>query len=84
MVNGSTGSLDTVAIKLDAVVYPKSIDLGKFEVGSKMDTGEEFTVSRMSFMVDGAPHILIDKLNYKCVINGVDFLSDTKKAIGLA
>ena len=65
-----------------AKVMPKKIGLGKFEQASKTDTSTEFEIVYFKMTVGGKTRTEIDKFNYVCVINGVDYLASVREALG--
>ncbi|MBO8136803.1 MAG: phage major tail tube protein [Desulfotomaculum sp.] len=62
---------------------PTKIEPGKFETGSPSDGSTEIEVLYLKIDIDGKNYVEIDKLNYKCVIDGIDYLADIRKALGL-
>jgi P2 family phage contractile tail tube protein len=58
-------------------------DIGKFDKGSTSDGSTSIEVLYLKIDIDGKNMVEIDKLNYKCVINGVDTLADIRNALGL-
>jgi len=62
---------------------PKTIELGSLETGANSDGTTELEVLYIKIDVDGQTVTEIDKLNYKCVIDGVDYLSDVRRALGI-
>jgi hypothetical protein len=62
---------------------PTKGDPGKFETGAPSDGSSELEVIYLKIDIDGRNVVEIDKLNYKCVIDGVDYLVDVRRALGL-
>lgn len=62
---------------------PTKIDPGKFETGAATGGSVDLSVLYLKIDVDGVTRVEIDKLNYKCVINGVDYLAGVRSALGL-
>lgn len=62
---------------------PTKIEVGKFETGSPSDGSTEIEVLYIKIEIDGSIYVELDKLNYKCVIDGVDYLADIRTALGL-
>lgn len=77
------GALKTASVRVTVKATPKSVDLGKFEVGKPTDTADEFAVSYLKIYVDGKEIVEVDPVNFVAKFNGVDVLGDTKKALGL-
>lgn len=79
----SPGKLEMQSVKHVMVVTPIKASLGKLETATTADASGEYAVSYYAQYVGGKKKIEIDQLNYKCVINGVDYLADVRKAMGL-
>lgn len=62
---------------------PTKLEPGKFETGSPSDGSTEIEAIYLKIDIDGKNIVEIDKLNYKCVIDGIDYLADVRKALGL-
>lgn len=84
MYDSKTGEYKTCAIKAVVVGTPKSTELGKFDMGTTTGTANTLETSYVKVTVDGKTMLEVDKYNYVCVINGVDYLSASREALGLA
>lgn len=62
---------------------PKSTDLGKMEMGSTTDTKNTIEVTYIKITVDGETVLELDKYNYICNIDGTDYLTEVRDALGL-
>ena len=62
-------------------VVPKNINLGNLTVGDKMGTQTEFEILYLKIFVDGVEVLELDKLNYICRINGVDYLTSVRRTL---
>lgn len=78
-----TGQLRPVPVKLTMLGLPKSIALGKFEVGNKTDTSAEVELTYLQVFVDNKEILEIDKMNYKCAIDGKDYLEEVQSQLGM-
>ena len=78
------GEYKTSAIKAVIIGAPKSTDLGKFETATTTGTANTLEVNYIKVTVDGKTMLEIDKYNYVCVIDGVDYLKGSREALGLA
>lgn len=58
-------------------------ELGKFEVGNTTGSNNEIESVYLKVEYDGKTKIEIDKLNFKYVIDGKDYLADIRKALGM-
>jgi hypothetical protein len=59
----------------------KKYDMGKLEVNAGADGSSEFEIYHLRKVVDGKEVLLIDKFNYKYVINGVDYMAALRTAL---
>ena len=82
LYDSAKGELVPEAVSVYAKVMPKKIGLGKFEQASKTDTSTEFEIVYFKMTVGGKTRTEIDKFNYVCVINGVDYLASVREALG--
>jgi P2 family phage contractile tail tube protein len=62
---------------------PKKVGLGKFEPGKPQDGESEFECVYLKLWIDGKEMIEIDKYNFIAVVDGVDYLADTRGHLGL-
>lgn len=81
--DSSTAKIKTYGVKLAMMILPKSTDLGKMEVGSMMDTTLEGEISYLKMFVDNVEIIELDKANFICKINGVDYLEEVRNQLGM-
>ncbi|MGO4540375.1 phage major tail tube protein [Paenibacillus sp. 2TAB19] len=81
-LDSATGNYSTTPTKVSVRATPKSLSLGKFEVGATTDTSNEFEVTYLKVIVDGKVWIEIDKFNSICIIDGVDYLAAERAALG--
>lgn len=81
--DAGTGQYRTQAIRVAMRCVPKNVSLGTLEVGSTTDTETEFEVNYIKIQVGGVTRVEIDKFNYKCVIDGVDYLASVRRDLGL-
>jgi len=56
---------------------------GKVDIGKPMDTEFEFSVSAYKLEIDGIKLVDIDKFNMKCEIEGIDYLSEVRRNLGM-
>ncbi|MBY0088392.1 phage major tail tube protein [Brevibacillus brevis] len=83
LYDAGEGASKTVAVKVVVQGPTTKVDPGKFETGSAMDGSAEVEALYLKIDYDGKTIVEIDKLNFICVIDGVDQLADTRKALGL-
>ncbi len=83
MNDSATGTLKSVPAKVVVRGLPKSTDLGKLEMGATTDTKNTIEVTYIKVTIDGSDVLEVDKYNYICTIDGTDYLSDVRTALGL-
>lgn len=59
------------------------VDPGKWETGASTGGSAELEVMYIKLELDGETYIEIDKLNFICIIDGVDYMADVRAALGL-
>ena len=69
------------ANKVFMTTINKKYEAGKIEVGSGADGSSEFEVIYYRKITDGREVLLIDKLNYKYVVNGIDYMNSLRAAL---
>lgn len=72
----------TKALKVVVKAVPKKTDLGKLETGKAQDAGSTFSVNYLKVSLAGEEKIEVDILNYKCVIDNVDYLATVRADLG--
>lgn len=70
-------------LKVTVRGVPKKTKLGKLDNGQKMDSSVELEVSYIKITIDNTDVLEIDKYNYICKINGVDYLEAVRESLGL-
>lgn len=79
----SVGEYRAVPLKVKVRAIPKKTDLGKLDVGAGSDASNEFEVTYLKIILDGETLAEIDKYNYICIINKVDYLLQVRIALGI-
>lgn len=69
------------ANKVFMTAINKKYEAGKIEVGAGADGSSEFEVIYYRKIVNGIEVLLIDKLNYKYVVNGIDYMDSLRAAL---
>jgi hypothetical protein len=59
----------------------KTYNAGNVEVNSGADGSSEFEIYYYRKIVDGKEVLLIDKFNFKYVVNGVDYMANIRTAL---
>ena len=75
--------MKVVPVKLVVKGMPKSTELGKFEMGAGTDSSLTLETMYLKLTIGGKVKAEIDKLNYIATIDGTDFLTDVRSALGL-
>lgn len=83
LYSAGSGEYRVQALKVTVRGIPKTTNLGKLDVGTTSDASNEFEVLYLKVSIDGRTIVEIDKYNYVCVINGVDYLRQVRSAMGL-
>ena len=73
---------DIVANKYVMSVMPKQTNLGNVAPASPSDASGEYSVQVLKAYKAGKIVMDIEPYNYKCIINGVDYLAKVRKALG--
>lgn len=81
--DSSAGEYKTQSIRVVVHGPTTSNDLGRMESSATSDGSTEVEALYFKVTVDDKTIIEIDKLAYICVIDGVDYLKDVRKALGL-
>lgn len=81
--DASTNQRKVQGVKVSIRAMPKSGDLGKFDPSTTTDSTNEMEVTYLKIEIEGKVAIEIDKLNYKSVFNGVDYLADVRSILGM-
>lgn len=81
--DNTTGNLTEQALKIVTRVFPKGINLGTLSVAAGMGTSGEFEVAYIKIDINGKTMVEIDKLNFICIIDGVDYLAESRRNMGL-
>ena len=71
-----------MADKYVMVVVPKTTTMGQVAPASPADASGTYSVYYYAGYKDGKKLWEIDPFNQICVINGVDYLADVRKALG--
>lgn len=80
--DSGTGNIIVSAVKITFRGLPSKATLGKFEPGEQTESENEFNINYLKMTVDGEELLEIDKLNYIYRVNGEDYLTDTRAAVG--
>lgn len=76
------GALTVRKVKHVFVVVPKSTKGGTVAPASPTDGSGEYAVYYWAAYIDGKKKLEIDQANLICLIDGVDYLAEVRKALG--
>lgn len=80
--NNVAGRLEVQPFKHVLVIIPKTDKGGTVAPASQSDGSGEYSVHYWATYMDGKLVREVDPLNFKYVVNGVDYLADVRKALG--
>jgi uncharacterized protein len=83
VLDAATGEYKQVPCRVLVRGIPNKNELGKMEKGSPYDASNEVEITYIKIDINGETVLELDKLNYKFVVNGKDYLADVRKALGL-
>lgn len=81
--DAGAGVLKSVPVRVIMRGKTKSAPLGSLEVGATTDTEIEVEVEYLKIVINGQTVFELDKFNFKCVINGVDYLASVRRDMGM-
>ena len=81
--DSESGNFVVLPVKVVVRGVPKNLELGKFDVGVATGTTTTLEVDYIKVTVDGSDVLELDKYNYICKIDGTDYLSEVREALGL-
>lgn len=79
----SNGKLNTGRLRIMVNGYPKGLNLGTMGVGKATDSKQDFTVNYLKIESEGTEVLEIDKTNMIFKVNGTDYLTEVRSAMGL-
>jgi hypothetical protein len=69
-------------LKVTMRVLPKNTNLGSLTTGNPMESGNELEVIYIKIIYDGVTVTEIDRFNYICIIDGVDYSAKIRANLG--
>lgn len=82
--NQANKQIASEAVRIDFRGIPKQTTLGKFEHVEQTESKSVFEVITLHVYIAGVQKLKYDKVNYICTINGVDYLKQYRKDVGLS
>ncbi|WP_044736655.1 phage major tail tube protein [Geobacillus kaustophilus] len=83
VLDAATGQYTMVPCRVLVRGIANKNELGKMEKGSPYDASSEVEITYIKIDMNGKTLVELDKLNYKFVVNGKDYLEDVRKALGM-
>lgn len=81
--NAGDGEYSVSPAKVVVKATPKNTNLGKLEVGATTETSTEFEISYIKITIDNKEVVELDKYNFVYRVKGIDYMADTRVALGL-
>ncbi len=81
--DAAAGKYEVTPQKIVVKAVPKTLALGKLDVGVKQGSSNAFEITYIKIFIDGTEVFELDKFNYICRVKGEDYLTDTRRALGL-
>jgi P2 family phage contractile tail tube protein len=72
-----------MAVKVVLRAIPKTVDLGKLDVGATSDSSTELECSYLKLTLDGRDRIELDKFNFIYKVDDVDYLALVRANLGM-
>lgn len=79
----NSGKITPGKLKVSTRVVPKSLGLGKLEVGKPTGSNQKFTCHYLKIEVDNEIVLEIDKINMIFNVDGEDLLAAVREALGM-
>ena len=81
--DAATGEIKVQAVKVNVRGLPKSGDLGSFKPADHTESKTTLEVIYLKISLDGKKMVEIDPLNYVNYIDGYDYMTAVRAALGL-
>lgn len=78
----SSGTISTVPVKISMKVVPTGFSTGTLAMGATTGSSSNFSVYQIKMWRNGEELLEIDKPNFICRINGVDYLANVREDLG--
>lgn len=82
LYTNASGELKPESVKITFRGIPKTSTLGSVKPAEATDSKIEFELVYLKIDIGGKNYCEIDKINYKYVINGKDYMADVRTALG--
>ena len=81
--DAATGVLRPLPVRIDVRAIAAGLTLGKLEPSEQTDTESKFKIDYIKITIDGVKEFEHDLFNYVHEVEGYDYLSATRAALGL-
>ena len=81
-LNHSVGEMEKQMLKVVLRVLPKSINMGNLQQGAQMGTSGEFEVLYIKITLNDRELVELDKIAYKFIVDGHDYLETAARHMG--
>lgn len=81
--DAGTGEITDPQHRIETRVVPKTLNLGKWEPSSTVDSESTFEIITLSYFIDGVSMLELDKLNYVYKAKGKDYGAPIRKGLGI-
>ncbi len=81
--DGGRGEVATEQLHVFCKAIPKTLTTGNLTVADTMGTQMEFEIPYLKIWLGGTERIELDKYNYICKIDGVDYLASVRADLGM-
>ena len=79
-----TGQIVNSPVRAIIQGMPKGLNVGNLGVGIHTGTSLEIEVTRIQLSANNRNIIEVDKINFRCIINGIDYLAPVRRNMGLS
>lgn len=83
VTDAGAGEVLSQAVRVVLRGTPKNTSLGSLEVGAATDSSTELEVSYLKIYIANSPVLEIDKFNFVYVVDGVDYLAQVRRDLGM-
>lgn len=79
----ATGDVKTVGCRISIRGTPKSTNLGNMAPNASTESSSELEITYIKIYLDGQAMLELDKLNWKYVVNGIDYTAAIRNQLGM-
>lgn len=78
-----SGTFAPTPVRVQVRATPKKTGVGKLEPGKKTEPTTDFELTYIKVSLGGQELVEIDKINFLCVVDGVDQLAEVRAHLGM-